>query len=123
MTRRRRPKFLGGASPERGRRRQILRLVWEQELSAGAMHRSLTSVTFGAVSQHLRALERAGVLQVRRDGRSRLYRARRAALGNLRSWLERHWKDASWELKIQAEAEQARRGPKPRRRTRCRASL
>ena len=103
------------------RRRQILRLVWDEELSAGAIHRSLPSVTFGAVSQHLRALEKAGVVQVRREGRSRLYRARRSALGALRSWLERHWEDALWQLKIQAEAEQARRGPKaasrPRRPT------
>jgi len=94
------------------RRRQILRLLWDQELSAGAVHRALPSVTFGAVSQHLRALETAGVLQVRREGRSRLYKARRAALGSLRSWLERHWEDALWQLKIQAEAEQSRRGPR-----------
>jgi DNA-binding transcriptional ArsR family regulator len=100
------------------RRRQILRLVWDRELSAGAVHRALPSVTFGAVSQHLRALEQAGVLQVRREGRSRLYRARRTALGALRSWLERHWEDALWELKIQAEAEQARRGPRPHRTSR-----
>ena|SRR5688572_6931384 len=94
------------------RRRQILRLVWDEEMSAGAIHRSLPSVTFGAVSQHLRALENAGVVQVRREGRSRLYRARRSALGALRGWLERHWEDALWQLKIQVEAEQARRGPK-----------
>jgi len=96
------------------RRRQILRLVWDAELSAGAVHRALGSVTFGAVSQHLRTLEEAGVVQVRREGRSRLYRARRTGLGPLRTWLERHWEDALWELKIQAEAEQARRGPKAR---------
>lgn len=98
------------------RRRQILRLVWEQELSAGAVHRALPSVTFGAVSQHLRALEHAGIVQVRREGRSRLYRARRSAVGAMRSWLEKAWEDALWELKIQAEAEQVRRGPRSRKR-------
>ncbi len=100
------------------RRRQILRLLWDEELSAGAVHRALPSVTFGAVSQHLRALETAGIVQVRREGRSRLYKARRSALGALRSWLERHWEDALWQLKIQAEAEQARRGPRRHGRTR-----
>lgn len=104
------------------RRRQILRLVWDEELSAGAIHRALPSVTFGAVSQHLRALESAGIVQVRREGRSRLYRARRTALGSLRSWLERHWEDALWQLKIQAEAEQARRGPKAGRAARPKAA-
>jgi DNA-binding transcriptional ArsR family regulator len=102
------------------RRRQILRLVWRRELSAGDIHRALPGITFGAVSQHLRTLEHAGILEARRDGRSRLYRARRSALGALRSWLEQMWEDALWELKIQAEAEAHRRGPAPRGRRRKR---
>jgi len=40
-------------------------------------------VTFGAVSQHLRVLEDAGLVSVRRDGRRRLYQARREQLGPL----------------------------------------
>ena len=102
------------------RRRQILRLVWQRELSAGEIHRSLSGITFGAVSQHLRTLELAGILDARREGRSRLYRARRTALGALRSWLEHMWEDALWDLKIQAEAEAHRRGPAPRRQRRQR---
>lgn len=98
------------------RRRQILRLVWDGERSAGDIHRALPQVTFGAVSQHLRTMEAAGVLQARRDGRSRLYRARRNALGALRTALERMWEDALWELKVRAEAEASRRGPRPRRK-------
>jgi DNA-binding transcriptional ArsR family regulator len=97
------------------RRRQILRLVWERELSAGDIYRSLPGISFGAVSQHLRTLEHAGILAARREGRSRLYRARRNALGALRNWLEHMWEDALWELKIQAEAQAHRRGPAPRR--------
>jgi len=93
------------------RRRQILRLVWDRELSAGAVHRAVPGLTFGAISQHLRALEHAGIVQVRREGRSRLYRARRGAVSAMRTLLERMWDDALWELKIQAEAEAARRGP------------
>ena len=97
------------------RRRQILRLVWKQERSAGDIHRALPGISFGAVSQHLRTLEHAGILEARRDGRSRLYRARRTALGALRNWLEHMWEDALWDLKIQAEAEAHRRGPAPHR--------
>src|SRR5262245_39961056 len=97
------------------RRRQILRLTWHRELPAGDIHRALPGVTFGAVSQHLRVMEHAGVLEARREGRSRLYRARRNALGALRTWLENMWEDALWELKTQAEAEASRRGPRPQR--------
>src|SRR5438034_585128 len=47
------------------RRREILRLVWEGERSAGEIHRALGDVTFGAVSQHLRRLEDASLLRIR----------------------------------------------------------
>jgi DNA-binding transcriptional ArsR family regulator len=100
------------------RRREILRLVWDQEASAGAIHQALPDVTFGAVSQHLGVLERAGLVGVRRDGRHRFYRARPEALGPLRAWLESMWNDALYRLKVQAELEQARRGPRPARKPR-----
>lgn len=100
------------------RRREILRLIWDQEASAGAIHRALPDVTFGAVSQHLGVLQQAGLVGVRRDGRHRLYRARPEALGPLRAWLESTWSDALYRLKVQAELEQARRGPRPARRAR-----
>jgi len=97
------------------RRREILRLVWNEELSAGEIHRALGDVTFGAVSQHLRVLERAALLRVRREGRSRLYAARKQPLGALRRWLEASWDDALYALKLRAELEEARRGPRPGR--------
>lgn len=100
------------ASP---RRREILRLVWTDEKPAGAIAAAMPDVTFGAVSLHLRALHDAGLVDVRRDHRQRLYRARRQALGPLRRWLERMWDDALWSLKLQAELEQTRRGPRPSR--------
>jgi DNA-binding transcriptional ArsR family regulator len=73
-------------------------------------------VTFGAVSQHLAVLAGAGLVEARTEGRSRLYRARPAALGPLKKWLETTWDDALYRLKIAAEMEQARRGPRARRR-------
>jgi DNA-binding transcriptional ArsR family regulator len=100
------------------RRREILRLVWDRETSAGDIHQALPDVTFGAISQHLGVLEKAGLVVVRRDGRRRLYRAQPDALGPLRLWLESTWDDALYRLKVQAELEQARRGPRPARHSR-----
>jgi DNA-binding transcriptional ArsR family regulator len=96
------------ASP---RRREILRLVWSEELEAGAIHRAMPDVTFGAVSLQLRALADAGLVESRSDGRHRLYRARREALGPVGRMLEGMWGDALWRLKLQAELLETRRGP------------
>ena len=105
------------ASP---RRQEILRLVWDDELSAGAIHRSMDDVTFGAVSLQLKALERARLVQSRVDGRFRFYSARRDTLGPLAVVLERMWDDALWRLKLAAELEQSRRGPQRRKSVRKR---
>jgi DNA-binding transcriptional ArsR family regulator len=72
------------------RRREILRLVWADELAAGDIAARF-DVSFGAVSQHLAVLREAGFVSVRRDGRSRLYRADLEGLGPLRQVLERMW--------------------------------
>jgi hypothetical protein len=107
------------------RRREILRLVWRGERSAGNLHRALGDVTFGAVSQHLRVLERAGAGGGGGggggEGPPRLYAARVEALGALAPWLETMWDDALYALKIRAELEEARRGPQPREAGRRRA--
>jgi DNA-binding transcriptional ArsR family regulator len=90
------------------RRREILRLVWNGERAAGDIHRALGEITFGAVSQHLRVLAEAGLVEARREGRHRYYRARRAALGPLRRALEQMWDQALGELAALAEAEEDR---------------
>ena len=74
------------------RRRAILRLVWERELPASDIATRF-DVSFPAVSQHLGVLRDAGFVSVRRDGRKRLYKADRAALGPLRPMLERMWRE------------------------------
>ena len=99
------------ASP---RRREILRLIWDDEMSAGKIHQAMQDVTFGAVSLQLKALADAGVVQARAEGRHRFYRADRQALSAVRALLENMWSDALWQLKLQAELEHARRGPRPR---------
>jgi DNA-binding transcriptional ArsR family regulator len=103
------------ASP---RRREILRLIWKHELTAGAIHQAMPDVTFGAVSLQLRSLVEAGLIQMRAKSRNRFYRARSEALGPLGKMLEQMWDDKLWGLKLEAELEETRRGPKPHRRSR-----
>jgi DNA-binding transcriptional ArsR family regulator len=74
------------------RRREILRLVWDRELRAGDIAGRF-DVSFPAVSQHLGVLRDAGFVSVRRDGRTRLYRADHKALGPLRPILEKIWNE------------------------------
>jgi DNA-binding transcriptional ArsR family regulator len=105
--------FEAVASP---RRREILRLVWNEEQSAGAIHRAMPDVTFGAVSLQLRALEEANLVEVRTERRNRFYKVRKETLGDVGQMLERMWDDALWKLKLEAELEESRRGPKPGRK-------
>ncbi len=100
------------ASP---RRREILRLIWREERSAGAIHRAMPDVTFGAVSLQLKALAEAGLVEARVEHRHRYYRARRDALGPMGRMLEGMWGDALWRLTLRAELEETRRGPRPTR--------
>jgi hypothetical protein len=64
-------------------------------------------------------LRDSGLVDVRRAGRQRYYRARPEALGPVASWLASMWDDPLRELKALAEAEQRgapRRAPEDRRR-------
>jgi len=99
------------ASP---RRREILRLVWHEEQSAGAIHRAMPDVTFGAISLQLQLLVKAGLVEARAQQRYRFYRARREVLGPAAEILESMWDDALWKLTLAAELEETRRGPKRR---------
>jgi DNA-binding transcriptional ArsR family regulator len=105
------------ASP---RRREILRLIWREELAAGAIHQAMPDVTFGAISLQLRALVDAGLAESRASGKQRLYRAKPEALGPVGQMLESMWSDALWRLKLHAELVETRRGPKPAQQRRAR---
>jgi DNA-binding transcriptional ArsR family regulator len=94
------------------RRQEILRLLWVGERSAGEIHRAMGDVTFGAVSQHLRVLREAGLVTARGNAQCRMYSACKEGLGPLRTWLEGMWAGALYDLKIRAEMEEARRGPR-----------
>ena len=87
------------------RRREILRLVQEAEMPAGAIA-SHFEVTRPAISQHLRVLVDAGLLTERRQGTRRLYRARPEGLDDLREYLDGFWGGRLWLLKQAAEREE-----------------
>ncbi len=83
-------------------RRDILRLVQDDELPAGQIAANF-ELTQQAVSQHLSVLKRAGLLDERREGTRRLYLFRSASLEPLRDLLEEFWPDALGRLKRAVE--------------------
>ena len=89
------------------RRRQILTLVRDEELSAGEIAGHF-EVTRPAVSQHLTVLKEAGLVDERRNGTRRLYRARPEGLDELKQFLEEFWGDRLAALKREAEMEEAK---------------
>lgn len=90
------------------RRREILRLVWSEERAAGEIAKAF-DVSWPAISQNLRVLKEAGLVKERRVGTSRLYRADRAALKPLESYLRGMWSRNVDRLRLLAEAEERTR--------------
>lgn len=86
------------------RRRQILRLVWDAERSAGEIA-AASDVSWPAVSQNLRVLKGSGLITERRAGTRRFYRADHKALGPLESVLRQMWTVDLGRLKDLAEGE------------------
>ena len=88
------------------RRRAILELIRDRELSAGEIAQNF-EVSRPAISQHLQILVEAGLVSVRRDGTKRLYRIRSDGLGELRQYVDSLWDARLDLLKTAAEAEEA----------------
>ena len=88
------------------RRREILLLVRDGELSAGEIA-SRFEVTRPAISQHLGVLKEAGLVSERRNGTRRLYRARPQGLEELKTFLEGFWDDRLEALRHEAERKEA----------------
>ena len=85
------------------------RLVWDEERSAGEIA-SQFEVTRPAVSQHLTVLKEAGLVNERRNGTKRLYRARPEGLIALQAFLDEFWGDRLEALKREAEREERKHG-------------
>ena len=87
-------------------RRAILRLVRDGELAAGEIATHFPSISRPAVSQHLRVLADAGLVEVRPDGNRRLYRWRREGLRDAAAFVEEMWTNRLARLKVVAEREE-----------------
>lgn len=79
-------------------RRQMLKLVANRELAAGQIAEHF-EITQQGVSQHLRVLEKAGLLSERREGTRRLYALEPASLEPVSEVLAELWPDALMRLK------------------------
>jgi DNA-binding transcriptional ArsR family regulator len=90
------------------RRRRILSLVRDDELTAGEIA-SHFDVTRPAISQHLNVLKEAGLVSERRNGTRRLYRARPEGLAELKDFLEQFWDVRLQTLKREAEKEERKK--------------
>lgn len=97
-------------------RRAILRLVRDDELAAGDVARRFPSMSRPAVSQHLRVLADAGLVEVRADGNRRLYRWQREGLRDAAAFVDEMWSDRLVRLKDAAEREERRTGARRARR-------
>jgi DNA-binding transcriptional ArsR family regulator len=89
-------------------RRQMLDLVRDRELAAGQIATHF-AITQQAVSQHLRLLERAGLVSERREGARRLYRFRPESLEPVRTLLADLWPDALQRLKQVVEQDKSQK--------------
>ena len=80
-------------------------LVRDGELSAGEIA-SHFEISRPAVSQHLTVLREAGLVDERRNGTRRLYRARPEGLAELKAFLDGFWDERLEALKREAEKEE-----------------
>lgn len=73
-------------------RRQILRLVWEREMSSGEIA-SHFDITWPSISGNLKVLKQAGLVRERRVGNQRLYRADRVVARPVEALLRQMWEE------------------------------
>ncbi|TLS50887.1 winged helix-turn-helix transcriptional regulator [Paenibacillus antri] len=87
------------------RRRDILSLVRDGELPSSAIAARF-DISAPAVSQHLKILEEAGLVVVRRAGTKRYYGIRREGFEELKHYIDGFWEDSLLRLKEAAEEEE-----------------
>ena len=87
-------------------RRSIVAMLAPGELSAGEISREF-AISPPAVSQHLKVLKAAGLVQVRVDAQRRIYALEQQGLDDLREWiarLDRFWNERLDELESELRA-------------------
>jgi DNA-binding transcriptional ArsR family regulator len=92
-------------------RRGILEALNKGPSAVGALAEKLP-VSRPAVSQHLKVLKGAGLVEERSEGVRRIYSLRREGLAELRDWMDTFWDDALEAFRIEAEKSHKQRGSK-----------
>lgn len=85
-------------------RRAIFEKLAEGPAAVGDLARQMP-VSRPAVSQHLKVLKDAGLVQDRAEGARRVYHIDPAGLGPVRAWLDRFWDRQLAAFKAEAERE------------------
>jgi len=83
-------------------RRQVFERLRDGPRPVNAIAAGLP-VSRPAVSQHLKVLKDAGLVEEHSEGARRIYALRREGLAELREWLDGFWDDALLAFKIEAE--------------------
>lgn len=83
-------------------RRQVFETLSSQPQAVGTLAQTLP-VSRPAVSQHLKALSDAGLVEARQEGTRRIYSVRLEGLEELRAYLDQFWTDALTRFAAQAE--------------------
>jgi DNA-binding transcriptional ArsR family regulator len=86
-------------------RRRIFERLRTGPKAVGALAAGLP-VSRPAVSQHLKVLKEAHLVQDETDGTRRVYRIDPKGLGPLRAWLDRFWDEALESFRAEAEKEE-----------------
>ena len=84
-------------------RRQVFEKLRSGPQAVGVLAHGLP-VSRPAVSQHLKALKAAGLVNDRAEGTRRVYYIDPDGLGELRHWLDRFWDDALTSFRDQVAA-------------------
>ena len=92
-------------------RREVFEKLRSDPQSVGALAQGLP-VSRPAVSQHLKALKTAGLVNERSEGTRRVYYIDPDGLGELRRWLDQFWDDALRSFKSEVDRVNAARGRK-----------
>lgn len=89
-------------------RREILRLLSEEDLAVGQIAASLP-ISRPAVSRHLRLLKDAGMVAERAEGTRRIYHLEQEGADAVRAYLEAVWGEAAARFRLVAENSDRRR--------------
>src|SRR6516225_1089534 len=92
-------------------RREVFERLRSGPQSVGVLAQGLP-VSRPAVSQHLKALKTAGLVNDRSEGTRRVYYIDPDGLGELRRWLDQFWDEALKSFKSEVDRVNAARGRK-----------